>query len=77
MEKDEEDLSDIDEVNLSDFEKFENLYLIGKTLGEFVPLKTVISKTKFDQMPTGKLKLVDMGNGFILIKFANEMDYMN
>lgn len=75
MEKDEVDLLDIDEVDLPDCEEFEILYLIGKRLGEFVPLKMIIFKTKFDWMPTCEVKLVDMGNGFILIKFANEMDY--
>lgn len=43
-------------------------------LGESVPLKTIISKTKSDWMPMGEIKLVDMGNGFILIKFANEIE---
>lgn len=33
-----------------------------------------MSKTKADWMPTGKIKYVDMGNGFTLIKFVNEMD---
>lgn len=43
-------------------------------LGESVSLKTIASKTKGDWMPRGEVKFVDMGNGFILIKFANEMD---
>lgn len=74
LNKDEDDLPDIDEVELPDCEKFENLYLIGKILRESVPLKTITSKTKLDWMPTGELKYVDMGNGLILIKFASEMD---
>lgn len=52
----------------------QNLFLIGKMLGESVSLKTIASKTKGDWMPRGEVKFVDMGNGFILIKFANEMD---
>lgn len=72
--KDEDDLPDIDEVELPECEKFEILYLIRKMLGESVPLKTSMSKIKFDWMSTGEVKYVDMGNGFILIKFANEMD---
>lgn len=43
-------------------------------LGESVPLKTIISKTKSEWMATGEVKLADVDNGFILIKFANEID---
>lgn len=74
MEKDEEDLTNIEEGDLPDCEKFENLYLISNMLGESVPLKTIISKTKSEWMATGEVKLNDVDNGFILIKFANEMD---
>lgn len=70
-----DNLPDIYEVEILDCEKFENLFLIDKMLGESVPLKTITSKTKADWMPTGEVKFVDMGNGFILVKFANEMDY--
>lgn len=68
------DIPNIDELEVPDCEKFENLFLIGKLLGESVPLKTVASKSKADWSPSGEIKYVDMGNGFILIKFANEMD---
>lgn len=44
----ENDIPNIKEVEIPDWEKFENLFLIGKLLGEFVPLKTVMSKTKAD-----------------------------
>lgn len=37
MDKDEDDFSDIDEMELPDCEKFENLYFIGKMLSESVP----------------------------------------
>lgn len=39
-----DDLPDIDEVEIPDCEKSENLLLIGKMLGESVPLKTITSK---------------------------------
>lgn len=48
LDKDREELLDIDEVELPNCEKFENLYLIGKMLGESAALKTIISKTKSD-----------------------------
>lgn len=43
-------------------------------IGESVPLKTLSSKTKADWLLTGEVIYVDMGNGFTLIKFSNEMD---
>lgn len=64
---------DMDDIEILDCEKLENLLLIGKLLGESV-LKTISSKTRPDWMPMSKIKYADMGNGFILIKFANEMD---
>lgn len=70
----EDDISNIDEMEVPDCEKLENLFLIGKLLGESVPLKTIASKTRADRIPSGEIKYMDMGNGFSLIKFANEMD---
>lgn len=70
----EEDIPNIEEVEIPDCEKFENLFLIGKLLGESIPLKTIMSKTKADWTPSGEVQCVDMGNEFILIKFVNEMD---
>lgn len=69
----ENDIPNIKEVEIPDWEKFD-LFLIGKLLGEFVPLKTVMSKTKADWASSGEVRYVDMRNGFILIKFMNEMD---
>lgn len=43
-------------------------------LVEAVPLKNIMAKTKSDWVPTWEIKYVDMGNCFLLIKFANEMD---
>lgn len=70
----EDDLLVVDEAELPDCDRFENLYLIGKMLGDSIPLKTIMVKTKSDWVPRGEIKYVDMGNGFMLIKFANEMD---
>lgn len=42
-------------------------------IGESIPLKTIIAKTKSDRKPSGEIKYVDM-NGFALIIFENEMD---
>lgn len=64
--REEDDLPDIDEVQISECEKFENLFLIGKMFGESVPLKTIISKTKADWIPTREVKYVSMGNGLFL-----------
>lgn len=69
------DILNIDELEVPDCEKFENLFLIGKLLGESVPLKTIASKSKANWSPSGEIKYVDMRNGFIIIKFANEIDY--
>lgn len=65
-DKDEEDIHGTDESKFPECEKFGNLYLISKMIGEFVPSKTIVSKTKSDWIPMGKVKYVDKGNGFIL-----------
>lgn len=70
----EDDLLDVDELEIPECHKFENLFLISKMLGKSVPLKRVSSKIKADWMPTGEIKYVDMVNRVILIEFANEMD---
>lgn len=70
----EDEIPDIDEVEIPECERFENLFLIGKIIGESLPVKTLASKTKADWLLTGEVRYVDMGNGFTLIKFSNEMD---
>lgn len=57
MDKDDDDLLDIDEAALPKCEKFENLYLIGKMLGESVSLKTIMSKSKSDWMPIKEVNI--------------------
>lgn len=47
----EDDIPNIEEVEIPDCEKFENLFLIGKLLGESVPLKTIMSKLRLIELP--------------------------
>lgn len=60
----EDEIPDIDEVGISDCERFENMFLIGKIIGQPVPLKTIVSKIKADWLLTGEIRFLDMGNGF-------------
>lgn len=53
---------------------FEQLYLIDKILGETLPLKLVVFKCLTKWNPNGDVDMVDIGNGFYLIKFSNVMD---
>lgn len=54
----EDDIPNIDEMEVPNCEKFENHFLIGKLLGESVPLKTIASKTRIDWIPSGVIKYV-------------------
>lgn len=67
-------LPTIEEEELLECERFKNLYLFGKMLGGLVPMRTMMSKTKSDWMPSRETKYLGIGNGFMLIKFTNEMD---
>lgn len=42
-----------------------------------VPLKTIAWKTKAEWGSTGENKYIDVGNSFILMKVANEIDCNN
>lgn len=53
---------------------FEQLYLIGKILCETLPLKLITSKCLTEWKPTSDVNLLDMANGFHLIKFSNVLD---
>lgn len=57
------------EEELTECGRFEDLYVIGKILGETVLLETIASKTKSDWVLTSDVRYVDLGNGSILIKF--------
>lgn len=52
---------------------FELLYLIGKILGDTLPLKLITSKCLIEWKATGDVDLVDIGKGFYLVKFPNVM----
>jgi len=52
-----------------------NLCLLGKPWGESIPLPVVISKTRKDWgFVKGQLDYLDLGNGWILFRFANALD---
>lgn len=48
---------------------FEQLYLIGKILGETLSLKFVLYKYLTEWNLNGKVDMVDIGNGFNLLNF--------
>lgn len=50
---------------------FQQLFLIGKILGESLPTKLIASKCSAEWKPSGEFSTVDMGNGFSLVKCAN------
>lgn len=58
---------------LSGVNVFEQLYLIGKILGDTLALKLITYKCFTKRKPTGDVELADIGNGFY-VKFSNEMD---
>jgi len=52
-----------------------SLCLLGKPWGESIPLPVVISKTRKDwSFVKGQLDYLDLGNGWILFRFANVQD---
>lgn len=53
---------------------FEQLHLTGKILGEILPIKFIIAECLMEWKPIGDVELVDIGNGFYLIKSLNVMD---
>lgn len=60
--------------DLSDIFAFQQLFLIGKILGESLHIKLIISKCSVEWKPSGDFNIVDLGNGFSPVKFANAMD---
>lgn len=68
---------DISIINSHDHTYISNvgqIYLVGKLLGESMPLKTILSKCLSDCKVTGEVNVVDMGNGFTFVKFTNSID---
>lgn len=55
----------VDPRHLSDVTTFKQLYLIGKVLGEALPLKLITSKCLSEWKPTRDVSLVNMGMAFI------------
>lgn len=53
------------EEELRDCSKFEQLYLIGKTLGVAMTLETIIAKATTKWKVVEDVSIVDMRNGFV------------
>lgn len=60
--------------HLSDTSSFHQLFLIGKVIGESLPIKLITAKCAAEWKPSRDFSIIDMGNGCSLIKFANTMD---
>ena len=59
----------------SSLEDFVSCCLLGKIWGKSVPLPIIIHRTKNDwKFVKGQLEYVDLGNDWILIRFANCQD---
>ena len=69
-----EELPSIDEEDLAYCESFAKLFLIGKVLGESVPLKSIFSKMKAEWKTSDESSFMDLGNDFFLIKFSTSKD---
>ena len=69
-----EELPSIDEEDWACCESFVKLFLIGKVLGELVPLKSISSKKKVEWKTSGESSFMDLGNDFFLIKFSTSED---
>ena len=68
------DFPTVDEYDLAYCESYERLYLIGKVLGESVPLKSISSKMKAEWKTPCEPSFMDLGNDFFLIKFSTLED---
>lgn len=65
----------VDEDDLTCCESYVRLYLIGKILGESMPLKSISSKLKAKWKTSSKICIINLGNDFLLIKFSICEDY--
>lgn len=59
----------MDEEDLTYYESFSKLYLIGKVLEELAPLKSISSKMKIGNF-TWVFFFMDLGNGFFFNEFS-------
>lgn len=53
----------------------QQLFLIGKILGESLHNRLTAFKCSVEWKPSGEFSIVDLGNGFSLVEFANAMDH--
>lgn len=56
----------VEEDELTNCSKFEQLYLIGKFLGKIIPLKTIITKSIAEWKVVSEVSVADTGNGYNL-----------
>lgn len=70
----DDDIPDLLASDLKDMTPFYHMYLIGKIFGEAVSIKFIIATCTFEWKVTGEVNFMDMGNGFNLVMFSNEMD---
>lgn len=63
----------MDDKDLRDMSTFQQLYLIGKVLGEAIPIKLIASKCLLDRQVVGEVNIVDMGNGFNLLNSLTKL----
>lgn len=64
----------IEEEEVTDCSKFEQLYLIGKIMGVTIPLKTTMIKATVEWKVIGDVSIVDKGNGYSLVKYTNAIN---
>lgn len=51
-----------------------HINLIGKVLGEAVPIKSIMAKCWVEWEDAKEVSFINMGNGVSLAKFTNEVD---
>ena len=64
----------MDEEDLVYCKSFSKLYLIGKVMGESVPLKSISSKMKAKWKTSDDSYFMDLGDDFFLITFSTSED---
>lgn len=70
----EDNIPIVDPSHLYDVSTFEQLYLIGKVLGESLPLKLITFKCLAEWKLSGEVSIINMSYGFSLVKFTSVMD---
>lgn len=73
---DEDDIPVLLESNLKDMTPFYKMFLIAKYY-EATPIKFIMVKCNLEWKVAGEVNIMDIGNGFTLIKFSNEIDCNN